>query len=180
MSWSTTNVSLTEPSVNHGRIPMMQKNSKENLWGFSKVIKNSWVQRFVTQLAKVIRLQEHWTLLWQAKIIWHPEKEKNTSKLFEKAPRWGSKHFERFSSWSRRHLSSLNRERKRKTNLSRRVSVTNAKNIWRYGWYFLFFRTIGKSQSSFISQEYHKEEEIYNCIWILAEANWSDYELILP
>lgn len=86
-------------------------------------------------------------------------------KFSEKAPRWGSKHFERLSSWFRRHLSSLNRERKRKSNLSRCVSMTNAKNIWRYGWYFLFFRTIGKLQSSFISQEYHKEEEIYNCIW---------------
>lgn len=81
------------------------------MWGFSSVIKNSWAHRVVTLLAEVIRLWEHWTLLWRAKTICHPQKEKKKyicleeqnlesilalPRLSGKAPRWGqSQHFER-------------------------------------------------------------------------------------
>lgn len=41
---------------------MIKKSSKENMWGFSNIIKNSWLHTGVIQMAEVIRLQAHWTV----------------------------------------------------------------------------------------------------------------------
>lgn len=41
---------------------MIKKSSKENMWGFSNFIKNSWLHTGEIQMVEVIRLQVHWTV----------------------------------------------------------------------------------------------------------------------